>query len=380
MKLLVPITYYLPYVSGAIVYVDTLAEELMRRGHRVTVLTSRYSRDLPLEEDLGGVRVVRVPVAGRVSKGVLMPRLPSVARALLPHHDVMLVQAPHFESPLLAALARAAGVPAVLTYHCDVQLPRGIFNRVVSGGLVLVHLAAAALVRRIVATSEDYARHSPVLRFFLGKTAFIPPPAGIPAPDDDQVLDFLRRNGLEGDGPLIGICGRVATEKGFERLMEAVPLLVGRFPGLRVLHAGEVRQVIGERTYCDSLAPRIAALGRRWVTLGFVSRLDLACFFRACRATVLPSLNSTESFGMVQVESMLCGTPVVATDLPGVRVPVGATGMGKIVPPGDSAALAAALADVISRRDAFIVPRSRVEALYGTRRTADDYERLLESL
>jgi glycosyltransferase involved in cell wall biosynthesis len=63
---------------------------------------------------------------------------------------------------------------------------------------------------------------------------------------------------------------------------------------------------------------------------------------------------------MVQVESMLCGTPVVASDLPGVRVPVQATGMGKLAPPGDPRVLAEAILEVLEHRERFLLPRRRL--------------------
>jgi glycosyltransferase involved in cell wall biosynthesis len=106
---------------------------------------------------------------------------------------------------------------------------------------------------------------------------------------------------------------------------------------------------------------------------------ELAAFYSLCEVTALPSLNSTESFGMVQVESMLCGTPVVASDIPGVREPTGRTGMGMVVPPGDSGALAEALIRVLADPAAF---RGRPEAIqpYRSDQVAQDYERLFERL
>jgi len=95
---------------------------------------------------------------------------------------------------------------------------------------------------------------------------------------------------------------------------------------------------------------------------------------------VVPSLNSTETFGLVQVEAMLCGTPSIASDLPGVRQPPRMTGMGEVVPVGDAAALAEAIIRVIQHRDDYIRPRRSIEETFSLERTMGSYEVLFEEL
>jgi glycosyltransferase involved in cell wall biosynthesis len=96
--------------------------------------------------------------------------------------------------------------------------------------------------------------------------------------------------------------------------------------------------------------------------------------------TVLPSLNSTESFGLVQVEGMLCGTPSIASNLPGVRQPVTQTGMGQVVPIGDAEALAQALVEVLGNKARYVRPRQEIAERFSTPRTADGYEALFQKL
>jgi glycosyltransferase involved in cell wall biosynthesis len=92
------------------------------------------------------------------------------------------------------------------------------------------------------------------------------------------------------------------------------------------------------------------------------------------------SLNSTEAFGMVQVEAMLEGTPVVASDLPGVREAVRRTGMGETVPPRDSTALAAALIRVLRRGQAYVRPRPDVVRTFDVEQAIGQYEALFTAV
>jgi glycosyltransferase involved in cell wall biosynthesis len=83
---------------------------------------------------------------------------------------------------------------------------------------------------------------------------------------------------------------------------------------------------------------------------------------------------------MVQVESMFCGTPVVASDLPGVRQPTNATGMGLTVPPEDPGALASAILEILSNPDRFIKPRTEIARHYSAELITDKYVALFQSL
>ena len=76
MRILIVLTYYKPYKSGLTIYAQRLAEALAALGHEVSVLTSHYNPDLPEREVAGGVKIQRLPVAFRLSKGVVMPQMP----------------------------------------------------------------------------------------------------------------------------------------------------------------------------------------------------------------------------------------------------------------------------------------------------------------
>lgn len=378
MRVLVALTYYRPYTSGLTIYAERLAVGLAARGHHVTVLTSQYDPSLPQHEVLRGVNVVRVPVAARISKGVIMPTFGIEATRLALTHDVLSLHMPQFDAPGLALRGRLQGKPVVLTYHCDLQLPPGLFNRIVDRVVQVSNLAAGMLATKIVAYTDDFATHSPYLSRFRHKVEIIPPPVEIPDSDDADVEAFRQRYNLQG--PVIGMAARLAAEKGVEVLLGALPAILNKYPNARVLFAGPFEQVLGEEAYARRLAPLFEQYRNNWTFLGTLSQRELATFFRACDAVTVPSLNSTESFGLVQVEAMLCGTPSVASNLPGVRQPVIQTGMGKVVPIGDAAALATALLEIIDNPDTFHRSREHIAERFSTDRTITEYEALFTRL
>jgi glycosyltransferase involved in cell wall biosynthesis len=375
MRILVGLTYYRPHISGLTIYVERLSRALVARGHHVTILTSRFDPQLPREEWVDGVRVVRVPVVLRVSKGVIMPSFGRWASQLVREHDVISLHLPQFDAAGIAARGRLFGRPTILTYHCDLQLPPGLFNRAADRVVSAANFAAGLLSDRVVAYTQDYADHAPLLRRFRGKLAVIPPPVVMPSPAPEETEVFRRARDTAGR-PTVGYAARFATEKGIEYLVEAMPRLLERFPRLKVLFAGPYRDVIGEETYWQRLAPRIAALGDHWEFLGTLPPEELPPFYGALDCLLVTSVNSTESFGLVQVEAMLCGTPVVASDIPGVRQPVRTTGMGEVVPVGDPAALAEGITKVLADRARYVRPRVDVERLYDLDITVSAYERL----
>ena len=382
LRILFALTYYRPYISGITVYVQRLAEALARRGQDVTVLTSRYDPALCLEEELNGVRVVRVPMAFRISKGAIMPGYPLQAWPLIRQSDIVAMNLPNtpLEAVQLPLLARLARRPITATYHCDVQLPRSVVNRVADEVVFASNCFAGSMVDRIVAYTEDYANYSRFLSKFPGKREVIPPPIVVGEPPPNAVEAFRRRHAPRGER-LIGFAARFAAEKGLGYLVRALPLIEERLGGnIRVLFAGDCENVIGEEGYHARLMPAIERLGDRWEFLGMLETEAMATFYGACDVTVLPSINRTESFGLVQVESMLCGTPVVASDLPGVRVPIQTTGMGRIAPRCDAKALAEAVADVLLHREQYVRPAEEVREHFSLERTVDLYLAMFERL
>ncbi len=385
MRVLFILTYYRPHVSGLTIYVERLAKALAQRGHQVTVLTSHFAKQLPYEEMQGGVRIVRTPVLFRFNKGVFMPRFTETAWREMQAHDVVSIHLPQVEATLSAALARLAGHRPVLTYHCDLQMPPGLwYGPLVDGITYQNNILAGRLADTIVAYTHDFASHSPVLSRFLApgdapianKVRVILPPVVIPEPTADGARALREQYGLNGR-PVIGFAARFAYEKGASFLLEAIPHILARYPDIHLLFAGPYLDVVGEKVWYE-LQPLIKRYESHLTFLGTLNPAQMADFFAACDVITVASINNTESFGLVQVEAFMCGTPVVATDLPGVRQPVRMTGMGEIVPVADAQGLAEGIVKVLTEPAKYIKPRGEIMRMFELARTVDEYERLFE--
>ena len=138
MKILISSTYFEPYKSGLSIYALRLARGLVERGHEVVVLSSLYQDGLAREALLDGIRVVRVPVGWRLSKGVIMPSLRRVAEPWVRWADVVNLHLPQFESFVLSALAKRMGKPLVVTYHCDLVAGKSLFEKLAVWGTSLL--------------------------------------------------------------------------------------------------------------------------------------------------------------------------------------------------------------------------------------------------
>ncbi|MEM8860454.1 MAG: glycosyltransferase family 4 protein [Chloroflexota bacterium] len=380
MKILEVLTYYRPHVSGLTIYVERLCEALAADGHEVTVLTSRFDPSLPLEETVRGVKIIRVPVAFRISKGVIMPTFGIQATKWARWADVMHLHLPQFDAPGLALRGRLRSIPVVLTYHCDLQLPSGTFNKAVDGVVKTMNQIAGSLSNAVVTYTRDYGTNTPFLKQYLNKKLhIIPPPVSLADCSEEESAAFRAKHHLQGR-KTIGISARLATEKGVEILLNALPKILENHPDALVLHAGPYKNVLGEEAYAARLEPLFDQFGKSYFRLGTLHGSELTAFYKNLDCLVICSLNSTESFGLVQIEAMQHGVPVVASNLPGVRQSVTMTGMGEVVPIGDADELGAAVNQVLANKESYLRDAQLIGNTFSPDQTAAEYLKLFESL
>lgn len=373
LRVLAALQYYLPHRTGVPIHVQRVAEALVERGHQVTILAARHSIELPRDETINGVRIVRLWAPLRVSRGMVMPAYPWAAWGLIRVHDVVWLHTPMLETSLMALLTRAAGKQLIATHHGDLILPPGLFNRFVRWFTFANYRFMASRAARLIAYSHDYADHSYYLKPFRDRVSVIYPPIEVPDPDPERVAELRERWGADG-GPIIGFAGRFVQEKRPDLLIRALEVINRSFPRARVVFAGEY-----DIRYEDTWERNQALIQRYRDQLIFLGQLSsmqaMANFYAACDVLVLPS--DTECFALVQVEAMLCGTPVVMTDTPGGRVPVTVTGMGAVVPRGDWEAIGRTVVDILQQPERYARPRAEIERAFSLSETVRRYEKHL---
>ncbi len=382
MKILTVLTYYRPHTSGLTIYAERLARAFARRGHQVTVMTMQYDPLLPRAETIDGVKIIRVPVAARISKGVIAPAFGAIATKLVAQHDVVQLHLPQFDAPGVALRGRLFGKPTVLTYHCDLLLPPGFFNRFVNFVVNLMNNAAGIFSNHIVTYTQDYADNSPYLSRYASKLTPILPPVELPTPVPGEVESFAAKHRIRERKPVIGMAARFAAEKGVEVLLDALPIILKKYPKAQVLFAGTYQNVMGEQAYSDRLMPRIREYesAGHWTFLGNLDPVDMAAFYPNLDVLTVPSLNSTEAFGLVQIEAMMNGVPCVPSALPGVRQPVTMHGMGRVARIGDAADLAESILTVLNEPQKFKGDIESIKRSYDPDSVAQEYEKLFAKL
>ncbi len=373
-SILLCLLYYTPHRTGLTLYAQQLAERLAARGHRVTVLCVHHSPATPPGESMeNGVRVVRLrPLPFAISRGMVMPGYPRALFRLMREHDVVSLHTPMMETALVSLAARLTGRRIVVTHHGDLVLPAGGLNRLITAVMYGLYRFMASAAPALVCHTADYARHSSYLSPCLEKVVVIPPFVDAPRPDFERVRE-LRRAWSPDGGPILGFAGRFVEEKRPDLLIHSLEVVNRAFPNARVVFAGQ------HQIPYESYWPRHQWLVDRYrdqlVFLGIVpSPQEMANFYAACDLLALPS--DTECFALVQVEAMLCGTPLVMTDTPGGRVPVQLTGMGKIVPRDNWQALGEAIVEILEDRSRFVKPEAEIRKHFSVEETMARYEEL----
>lgn len=375
MKILFYSSYYYPYISGLTTYPSILLSHLSS-AHQITALTFRYDSNLNSTDTIDGVKVVRMPFLFKLSKGFISPQSLWFYFRYLLHTDIIFINLPNAEGLPLVIMAKLMGKPVVSLFHCQVTLGPSLSEKIISYVLNKIVLLELALSRTIIGYTKDYASSLRLPTSILRRITYLLPPVTVSQPSRKMAAQLKSKKGQHA---WLGFAGRLAREKGIEIILDAYHQLP-QSKNIQLIFAGPFgNSVAGEGNYYKTIKNRLDHEKIPYLFLGTLAGEELAAFYQAIDILILPSTNQTEAFGMVQVEAMLAGTPVIASDLPGVRQPILLTGMGEIVPKGDSAALAQACLKILNAPTRYQnqATQNKARQIFNSSATLQAYDKLL---
>jgi len=331
MRLALVTQSYYPRYGGVTEHVAHTARELRARGHEVTIVTGRPPghREAPNKDVVRLGTSVLVPFQGALVDLTLGPNLRRELTALWGQRAFDLV---HVHQPLTPTLPLLTGetshAPVVGTFHAAGAKSRlfRLFRKPLAR-----HFEKLAGRVAVSPTALSFAH-----RHFPGDYRVIP--NGV---DTARFHPDVPARPELADGRLnVLFVGRLDPRKGVPVLLDALPRLRQRVPEARLVIVGD-----------SFLRPWFAraASGREGEHVRFVGAVppaELPGYYAAAHVVVSPALRN-ESFGIVLLEAMASGKPIVASDIPGYRAVIDDGADGLLVPPGDADALAACLADLL---------------------------------
>lgn len=323
--------FYPPAPGGMERMVQLLCEgEQPTTTNRVLAANTGFSTS---RETWQGIEVTRAASLGSIGSVGVCPGFPlELWRA---RRDVTVIHEPN-PLALVSDWVSAQSGPLVVWFHSEVIRPRWKYRLLYRPFLRRVLTRAS----RIVVSSPNLAEHAAELQDFRSKCVVIP--FGIDTarlqrtPDVDAMADGIV---ARYPGPRVLFVGRLVPYKGLDVLLKAAARVPATF------------LIAGDGPLAEPLRAQAAAagLGSRVQFLGHLTDKEIVAHFHACDVFALPSVTRAETFGVVQLEAMACGKPVVSTNLPtGVPWVNRHLETGLVVPPGDEVALAAALTTLVS--------------------------------
>lgn len=339
MKIAQIVCTFPPYYGGMGNSVYELSKGLIDLGHDVEVITPQYQKDTDSEK-MEYVR--RLDPRFSYGNAAVLPQVKSI----LSGYDLVHLHYPFFGTAGMVYRFKKDNpkIPLVITYHMD---PRG------SGwkGLLFQMYAKYYMPRvlrsadLLVSASFDYLLQSGAEKIYKeNKEKWIEIPFGVdihrffPGEKESALLDEL---GLQRDIPTVLFVGgmdRAHYFKGIPVLLRALSLLKKKRVPFQAIFVGDGDMKGEYERVCGAL------FLKTWVRfVGKVSAEQLPSYYRLADLFVLPSIDISEAFGMVLLESFASGVPVVASDLPGVRSIANQGGV--VVPAAHELELASAIAD-----------------------------------
>jgi glycosyltransferase involved in cell wall biosynthesis len=377
---------YAPMVGGYENQIRLIAENLPK-NFNVKVVTFNL-KGWNSSESINGVEVIRVKPQLTLFRVPLTINFLRVLNKL----DFDILHAHGFVpivSDLSVVLAKSQKKSVVYTHHFDGNVQdSGFLNNIANCYNEFIGKSSISFADAIVATSKSYAETSPILKHQMKKVRIIPCSVDCEAfkPQPSQkVQDLKRQLGLI-DERVVLFVGRVVPYKGLQYLIKAIQRInsKGEKYHLLVIGGEEGKQITDASPYYHGIQNLVKTSGFK-ERIHFLGRVDgdqLPCYYSLADVVVLPSVMRGEAFGSVLLESLACGTPVVASNLPGVNsVLKGNVKIGRYVVSKDEFSLSIAIAKMAySKSDNSNACRDFAIENYSKQKIVNDYVKIYSVL
>ena len=363
--------FYPPVMGGIESVVFELTEGMNRALQPTDVLCANQQLESETEQWPQGYCVTRAASFGQFLSTSIAPAMVRLLAQQAAKYDVIHV---HLPDPLanLALWLTRPKAKIVIHWHSDI-----IQQKVALAAYQPLQRWLLERADAIVATSEPYWQASPWLRDFAAKVHSIP----IGIQDHSSAIDPRKIAELRArfdNRRIVFALGRMVYYKGFDHLIDSA----GTLPSDVVVvigGAGPMLSRLRVSVAAKGLADKVFLPGR-------ISAEEIDAYFAAADLFCLPSDSRAEAFGVVLLEAMRAGKPIVASDIPGSGVPWvnvhGTTGLN--IPVGDSSALGAALSTILGDRELALQfglrARQRYLELFTAKKMVDSCLRLYTGL
>ena len=379
MKILFFSPYFYPYISGVTVSSKRILDYL-KKNNDITILTFLFNRNPDKDVNLNKLNVIQVPYLFKISKGFISPQSIIYFLKFVKNSDLIILSQPNFEGLLLALIAKVLGKKIISIFHCQVFLEGNILSKIVNFVLNISMKTQLNLSDKIVVYTKDYIDSLPYFKKLVNKTVDVLPPIKKYSSDKEFLNKLLK---LKGNQIWIGYAGRISVEKGIEYLVEAVHnIVIPVKTGIQIIFAGPYgADVAGENYYYSKIISLLKKYKIKSLFLGNLRSDNLGAFYKSIDILALPSINQTEAFGMVQAEAMMNGTPVISSNLPGVRMPIKLTRMGVITEPKNAKQISRTILSILEKKYKFANDKlvKNAQDIFDIKKVYKFYDDLLAS-
>ncbi|KOX93169.1 glycosyltransferase family 4 protein [Haloarcula rubripromontorii] len=372
-----PVRFY-PYIGGVESYVHNIAKKHVASGHSVSVVCAKAKPESKKREVIDGITVRRLASIGQIANTNITPALPTVLLEEARKAEVIHTHLPTPWSADLSVLAGAVtGTPVVVTYHNDI-IGDGLADYVATAYNRTMLQLVLRLADRIIVTQSDYLKNSKHLDSYAEKVRVIQNGVNVEQFRPVELnSEERKRLGFASDRPtlfFLSVLDGHHGYKGLDVLLESIARLNKKadiVPKLLVGGGGDAHSRYKQQATKLGIDDHVEFIGR-------IPDEDLVSLYSGADLFVLPSKSSDqEGFGLVVLEALACGTPVITTDVVGVSDEIVANNAGRLVAAGDSKALAESITDSLENAK-FDTERGReiCRKQYSWEASATELERL----